>query len=75
MMFGLLGVHGAGKTTTFQMRSGLTTPTAGGVSIMGLDVFANVEAARRHIRYCPQFDCMIPMLTPLDHLTLFDRRA
>ena len=39
----LLGGNGAGKTTTIAMLLGLTTPTAGRIEILGVDM-----AARRH---------------------------
>ena len=35
MVFGLLGVNGAGKTTSFKMMSGILTPSAGEVRILG----------------------------------------
>ncbi|MCW2917360.1 MAG: transporter ATP-binding protein [Actinomycetia bacterium] len=37
-VLGLLGVNGAGKTTTIKMICGLIEPTAGSISINGLDV-------------------------------------
>jgi len=73
MVFGLLGVNGAGKTSTFEMMSGLLTPSAGEVTIVGMNVLTQVEACRRYIGYCPQFDCILPCLTPEDHLYLFGR--
>ena len=34
----ILGHNGAGKTTFFNMLTGLTTPTSGTASIYGLDI-------------------------------------
>ena len=53
--FALLGVSGAGKTTTFKCLIGEETPTFGEVSINGFDVTnqAGFERARRLIGYCP----------------------
>jgi len=73
MVFGLLGVNGAGKTSTFEMMSGLLTPSAGEVKVVGMNVLTQVEACRRYIGYCPQFDRIIPRLTPEDHLYMFGR--
>jgi len=73
MVLGLLGVNGAGKTSTFEMMAGLRTPSEGEVYIMGLNVMRQVEACRRYIGYCPQFDRLIAHLTPTDHLYLFGR--
>ena len=40
VVFGLLGPNGAGKTTTIRLLTGLATPTAGEVSVTGLEVAA-----------------------------------
>jgi len=37
-LFALLGVNGAGKTTAIKMLCGLTSPTAGKASILGIDI-------------------------------------
>ena len=44
-VFGFLGPNGAGKTTTIRMLVGLIRPTAGTVSICGLSVHDDLEAA------------------------------
>jgi len=71
MVFGLLGVNGAGKTTTFQLMSGLRTPSAGEVKILGMDVQTQVEACRRYIGYCPQFDPLIEQMTGRETLRMY----
>ena len=53
-IFGLLGPNGAGKTTTISCISGLLTPTAGSVSVMGHDVVRDGTAARRSLGVVPQ---------------------
>lgn len=73
MIFGLLGVNGAGKTTTFEMMSGMRTPSEGEVRLLGKDVMTDLEQCRNYIGYCPQFDCISPLLGVTDHLYLFGR--
>jgi ABC-2 type transport system ATP-binding protein len=53
-LFGLLGPNGAGKTTTIGCISGLLTPTAGRVRVMGHDVVRDGVAARRALGVVPQ---------------------
>jgi len=53
-IFGLLGPNGAGKTTTISCISGLLTPTAGRVRVMGHDVAREGVAARRALGVVPQ---------------------
>lgn len=73
MVFGLLGVNGAVKTTTFEMMAGILTPSEGEIRIHGVDVARDVSVARRFIGYCPQFDRLYPTLTVREHLVLFGR--
>jgi len=53
--FALLGVSGAGKTTTFKCLTGEEIPTTGDVRINGYDVTTRegFDNARRLIGYCP----------------------
>ncbi len=53
-IFGLLGPNGAGKTTTIGCISGLLTPSAGVVRVMGHDVVRQGIAARRNLGVVPQ---------------------
>lgn len=69
--FGLLGVNGAGKTTTFKMLSGEIKCTSGVGYIKGHNINTDINAARYHIGYCPQFDALLPLLTAREHLELF----
>lgn len=52
-MFGFLGANGAGKTTTLKMIMGLLQPTAGSVSIDGLNVAANPVEVKSKVGYLP----------------------
>jgi ABC-2 type transport system ATP-binding protein len=51
---GFLGPNGAGKTTTMRMIAGYTTPTSGRVTVAGLDMATQNEAAARKIGYVPE---------------------
>ncbi|MBL0162972.1 MAG: ABC transporter ATP-binding protein [Xanthomonadales bacterium] len=53
-VLGLLGVNGAGKSTTLRMISGMLAPSSGSVTLGGLDLYANPERARRDIGYLPE---------------------
>jgi ABC-2 type transport system ATP-binding protein len=44
--FGMLGPNGAGKTTTLEMIEGLNRPTAGTITVEGLDVRTQAQAVK-----------------------------
>jgi ABC-2 type transport system ATP-binding protein len=52
-VFGILGPNGSGKTTTVLMLLGLTEPTSGSVSILGLDPLRSPLAIKRRVGYMP----------------------
>jgi ATP-binding cassette subfamily A (ABC1) protein 3 len=52
--FALLGVNGAGKSTTFKSLTREVTPSKGSIKIAGLSVGENFDEARKLIGYCPQ---------------------
>ena len=51
--FALLGVNGAGKSTTFKSLTRDIIPTRGIIKIAGYDVKTEFEHARKQIGYCP----------------------
>lgn len=62
--FGFLGPNGAGKTTTINMITGLSTITAGAITVFGHDVVTDYRAARRRIGFAAQelaFDPFFPL--------------
>jgi ABC-2 type transport system ATP-binding protein len=52
-VFGLVGPNGAGKTSTFRVLTTLMQPTYGEVVLNGVDIFEDLETARRIIGYMP----------------------
>nr|CAD7439812.1 unnamed protein product [Timema bartmani] len=71
--FGLLGLNGAGKTSTFKMLTGDTKVSSGNASIAGYSVCTEMDRVRLHLGYCPQFDALDPLLTVREHLELYSR--
>ncbi|RBP99809.1 ABC transporter ATP-binding protein [Bifidobacterium xylocopae] len=66
--YGLVGPNGAGKTTTLNMATGLLLPDAGSVSVMGRDVWSDVNRAKRSIGVMPQAGQVFDRLTGLQLL-------
>ncbi|XP_043500226.1 ATP-binding cassette sub-family A member 7-like [Polistes fuscatus] len=71
--FGLLGVNGAGKSTTFRMLTGEETPNSGTMYLKQADIYSNRKAYLAEMGYCPQTDALINSLNSFDHLRLFAR--
>eukprot|EP01052_Picozoa_sp_SAG31_P012759 SAG31_NODE_753_length_12340_cov_8.786619_5_plen_1730_part_00 len=67
--FGLLGINGAGKTSTLKVLTGDILPTAGSAYIGGMNVLEHQRAVRQLIGYCPQFDALLDLLTVGWHVT------
>ena len=53
-VFGLLGPDGAGKTTTLRMLCGLLDPSAGSLTIDGLNVATHIDEVKDRIGYMAQ---------------------
>jgi len=52
-LLAILGPNGAGKSTLFRVIMGLTTPTSGTATVMGLDATSKSSAVRRLIGFMP----------------------
>ncbi|MCW1930408.1 MAG: ABC transporter ATP-binding protein [Candidatus Kerfeldbacteria bacterium] len=52
--FALLGVNGAGKSTTIGILTGLVTKTSGTVSVFGYDLDAQLDLVKQQIGVVPQ---------------------
>ena len=53
-IFAFLGANGSGKSTTIRMLIGLLIPTAGEISVDGIDVIHHSRRVRDHIGYMGQ---------------------
>ena len=71
--FGLLGVNGAGKTSTFKILTGDISPSSGTATISGFGIKTNLREVQQRIGYCPQFDALLERLTGVELLTMFAR--
>ncbi|KYN32310.1 ATP-binding cassette sub-family A member 3 [Trachymyrmex septentrionalis] len=71
--FGLLGVNGAGKSTTFRMLTGEEMSNSGIMYLKQAEIHAQRTKYLSEMGYCPQTDALIPSLNAFDHLRLFAR--
>ena len=69
-LFALLGVNGAGKSTTIKMLTGLTKPTAGDAAVGGFSIVKEPEQVKRRIGVSPQETAVAPNLTVRENLEL-----
>jgi LSD1 subclass zinc finger protein len=79
--FGLLGLNGAGKSTTFKMLTGEEAPTRGDALVRGragsaagerpCSVVHELDAVRQRIGFCPQEDALCARLTCREHVLLY----
>lgn len=69
-LFALLGVNGAGKSTTIKMLSCLTVPTEGDARLMGRSVRADSHGAKELLAVSPQETAVAPNLTVGENLEL-----
>uniref|UniRef100_A0A8C9WEH3 P-type phospholipid transporter n=1 Tax=Scleropages formosus TaxID=113540 RepID=A0A8C9WEH3_SCLFO len=69
--FGLLGVNGAGKTSTFKMLTGDSIVTSGEAYLAGKSVLTEIDEVHQNMGYCPQFDAINELLTGREHLEFY----
>ena len=71
--FGFLGPNGAGKSTTMRMLGTVAAPTAGSLSILGLDPRTDGSAIRARLGVVPQEDSLDTELTVRQNLSVYGR--
>ncbi len=62
-VLGLLGPNGAGKTTTMRMLTGNLAPSAGSISICGVDLLEEPNQAKAHLGYLPEIPPLYQEMT------------
>lgn len=67
-IFGLLGMNGAGKSTTIKMCTGLTAPDRGSISVFGHDMRTDSARAKSLLNISPQETAVAGMLTVRENL-------
>lgn len=72
-VLGLLGVNGAGKSTTLSMIAGALRPDSGGIQLNGADFLEHPELAARQIGWLPEHAPLWPELTVDEHLDAHGR--
>jgi lipooligosaccharide transport system ATP-binding protein len=70
---GLLGPNGAGKTTTMRMIMGLTTPSAGELSVFGVPLAGLTRDHKARIGLVPQDNNLDPDLSVRQNLEVYGR--
>jgi len=71
--FGFLGPNGAGKSTTIKMLTGLLLPTAGRVSLLGIDFARHPVEVKRQIGVVPEGMGLFERLTAPEYLEFVGR--
>jgi ABC-type multidrug transport system, ATPase component len=72
---GLVGANGAGKSTLIKILLGLLSPTAGRVSVLGLDPGTQGEEVRARVGYMPENDCLPPDISAAEFVTHMARMS
>ena len=71
--FALLGVNGAGKSTTFKILTAEEEATSGSIKIQGMDMIKDFQKCRKLIGYCPQYNPLFDTLSVYENIDYFSR--
>lgn len=69
-IIGLIGLNGAGKSTTIKHILGLLRPHSGSIKVMDTAIETDVEAYRRHMGYIPETPILYEELTLREHINM-----
>lgn len=69
-LFALLGVNGAGKSTTIKLLSCLIQPMSGDALLLGNSIISNSQAVKKIINISPQETAVAANLSVLENLVL-----
>lgn len=69
-LVGLIGLNGAGKSTTINHVIGLLKPFSGQISLNGVDLATSPVEYKEQIAYVPETPILYPELTLREHLEL-----
>jgi ABC-2 type transport system ATP-binding protein len=72
-VFALLGINGAGKSTLSSLLATQHPPTEGDIVFKGQSIYADINAFRRAMGYCPQHANLDPYLTVIENLVFAGR--
>lgn len=72
-VLGLLGVNGAGKSTSLSMLAGALRPDTGRIELDGRDFLAQPGLARQRLGWLPESAPLWPELSVDEHLIAFSR--
>lgn len=70
-VYGLVGPNGAGKTSTIKALAGIIEPTYGEITINGVDLALNHEAALQLVGYMPDFPPVYENLKVWEYCDIF----
>jgi lipooligosaccharide transport system ATP-binding protein len=71
--FGFLGPNGAGKTSTMRMIGCVSPPTAGSLTVLGMDPTTDGPRIRSRLGVVPQQDTLDMELTVRENLVIYGR--
>jgi len=69
----VMGANGTGKTTLLRILVGLTKPSAGTVSVNGLDIVRDAQEVRRLVGFVAHQPYLYDELTAIENLSFFGK--